>query len=248
MLAFDESGDSRNPHPLPSPEIQLIRSSAHIELPPAAVSAVAAGGRPRAPSNPFLDTPPALSHSVPSTLSSPSNTQVALPATSSSYASSSNAFGTATPGTPENELESDELYMLPRQPQSAELGLGVTFDSPGVDGMGLDDEEDEDMRRVWVAPDLPNHQYAGLLAVFPAFVTGRQLPRFVPKVGKGRSKSRKHDADLDLEAGAEELVGTERETLRHGTGMIWVGDRLRSPGWKSSWWHRLLSWWHRMFC
>ena len=115
-----------------------------------------------------------------------------------------------------------------------------------------DDEEEEDMRRIWVAPDMPNHEYAHLLGAFPAFVTGRQLPRFAfqAKAGKRGKSPRKRgaDMDVDLEAGAEELVGAERETLRHGTGTIWVGERMRSPGWKSSWWQRILLWWHRVFC
>lgn len=230
VLAFDESGDGRSPQASPAEPAQPLRTSATGAISSTTVTT----SRPRAISDPFLDTPPQLSHSVPSSLSSPLQPQAALPAPGSSYASTLSAL---SPGTPENELDGDDVYIPPRP---SELSLGL--ESPVY---GVEDEE-EDVRRVWVAPDLPNHEYAKLLEAFPSSVTGRQLPRF-----KNRPKApakRKRGADIDLEAGVEELVGAERETLRHGTGMLWLGDRARSPGWRSSWWQRLLSWWHRVFC
>ena len=42
-------------------------------------------------------------------------------------------------------------------------------------------------------------------------------------------------------------LGEPDETLRSGTGRMWVGTKERSDGWRGGWWIRFKAWWHRIF-
>ena len=92
--------------------------------------------------------------------------------------------------------------------------------------------ECEDSLRLWVAPDLSDPELLSLLDLFPSFISRHALPRFPP----GAENS--GDAEM----------GEPEETLRAGTGRMWVGARERSDGWRGGWWTRFKAWWHRVFC
>ncbi|KAH9040122.1 hypothetical protein EDB85DRAFT_1927108 [Lactarius pseudohatsudake] len=105
--------------------------------------------RPRAPSDPFLDTP-TLSRSY---SSSPRSSAVPL-----STSLTDTIEDPPGPITPPQEI--DDIF----NPRPA-----ATHGSPEID---------EDLMRIWVSPDLPNPEILQLLKVFPAFVTRRATPRF----------------------------------------------------------------------
>jgi hypothetical protein len=105
--------------------------------------------RPRAPSDPFLDTPP-LSHSY-----SSSPRSIAVPLSSSL---SDTVEDPPSPTTPPQEI--DDIF----NPRPA-----ATYGSAEID---------EELMRIWVSPDLPNPEILQLLKVFPTFITRRATPRF----------------------------------------------------------------------
>ena len=105
--------------------------------------------RPRAPSDPFLDTP-RLSHSY-----SSSPRSIAVPLSSSH---SDTIEDPPSPITPPQEI--DDIFN-PR-PAAAYGSLEI----------------DEEFMRIWVSPDLSNPEILQLLKVFPAFITRRATPRF----------------------------------------------------------------------
>ncbi|EKM54422.1 uncharacterized protein PHACADRAFT_258260 [Phanerochaete carnosa HHB-10118-sp] len=115
--------------------------------------------RPRAPSDPFLDThtPPPLSTSY-----SSANTMAQL-----STSGSSTADDASLPPTPQTET-SDPF----RQPLNSQNSL----DSIDADGY----------MRTWIAPDLPNVEYLALLKLFPSFAVRNTLPRFPVTKGGAR--------------------------------------------------------------
>ena len=89
--------------------------------------------------------------------------------------------------------------------------------------------------RAWTAPDLPNEEYMSLLKLFPTFVVQNPLPRFpIPAA----------DAQMsDLEQGT-----LDKREIRVGTGTMWVGQRLRSSGYRGNWWTRFRLWLKTVFC
>jgi len=252
VLAFEPSMDeplvAAGSEPLQPSQSQgqrvQIRST--TTLPAPVPTPAPAAGRPRAASDPFIDAiddTPGLSHSVPSTVSSPRHPSALLPeAPGSSYTSASLLHSPATPPTELEAADAEPVYVPPAH--HPEEGLGVILDGE-IYGI-VDDEGPEDTLRVWTAPDLTSHEYMALLAVFPSFVTSRKLPRLVAPPGNPARPRLQTDDDVDLEAG--ELVQVEPLSVRHGTGTIRLSERLRSPGWKSSWWRRFVSWWQHMFC
>lgn len=101
---------------------------------------------------------------------------------------------------------------------------------------------DEEQLRIWTSPDLPNPELLSLLSVFPAFVTGRTLPRF-PVVSPNRRQRQ-----ADLEEGILDDATDENVEVRIGTGSMWIGTMERSDGWRGSLWQRFIQWWRRLFC
>lgn len=120
--------------------------------------------------------------------------------------------------------------------------LGSTFEdlTPRVQprrlsrpDLSIDDLEDVSLR-TWIAPDLSDVELFCLLKLFPPFVAKQIVPRFPP-------------AKLaDVEQG---LAGdsVEERQVKCGTGVIWMGPRQRSEGWRISWWTRLALWFKRTF-
>ena len=105
--------------------------------------------RPRAPSDPFLDTP-ALSQSY---SSSPRSNTIPL-----STSLTDTIEDSSSPSTPPQELED-------------------IFNPRPAPTYGPEDIEEEYMR-IWTSPDLTNPEICQLLKLFPAFITRRATPRF----------------------------------------------------------------------
>lgn len=162
--------------------------------------------RPRAPSDPFLDshtpTPPL------STSYSSNNTMAQL------TTSGSTADGSSCPPTPQGEI--DDPF-----PQSSRGGIDLS-DADGY-------------MRTWTAPDLPNAEFLALLKVFPSFVVQNPLPRFPIPL-----------SDSQLPDPEQGDMG--RQEIRVGTGIMWVGRRVRSAGWHGGWWTRFRLWLKTIFC
>jgi hypothetical protein len=104
--------------------------------------------RPRAPSDPFLDTP-TLSHYS----SSPRSSAVPL-----SASHSDTIEDPPSPITPPPDI--DDIF----NPRPAASYGSI--------------EIDEELMRIWVSPDLNNPEILQFLKVFPAFITRRATPRF----------------------------------------------------------------------
>jgi len=105
--------------------------------------------RPRAPSDPFLDTP-TLSHSY---SSSPRSSALPL-----SASLSDTIEDPPSPITPPPDI--DDIF----NPRPA-----ASYGSLEID---------EEFMRIWVSPDLTNPEILQFLKVFPSFITRRATPRF----------------------------------------------------------------------
>ncbi|KZT26669.1 hypothetical protein NEOLEDRAFT_1161968 [Neolentinus lepideus HHB14362 ss-1] len=115
--------------------------------------------RPRAPSDPFLDTP-ALSRSL---------------------ASSTSNSSCGTSGA----LLSAAADREPPSPASAPADNDHVPVAPYGD-YAFNEEDEEEYLRTWTSPDLPNPEYLCLLKVFPSFISRLALPRFPVASGKAR--------------------------------------------------------------
>ena len=111
--------------------------------------------RPRAPSDPFLDTPP-LSHSYTSSSTQSFSGNTAVPLSASV---SDTAVEPPSPVTPPAEI--DDVFSA----------VAATQDYQYC-------ETDEAYLRIWTSPNLPNLEILELLRVFPTFVSRRTFPRF----------------------------------------------------------------------
>jgi len=130
--------------------------------------------------------------------------------------------------------------------------------TPNFTGNPFPSPDGEPHMRIWTVPSyLGNPEIAQILSVFPTNITSGSVPRFrgssSAKSSKTRQsgsiRSRRGQADLDLEAqGDEEEPLDEREYLRHGTGRLFISHLERDEGWRGSMWERLRSWWRRVFC
>ena len=136
--------------------------------------------RPRAPSDPFLDTP-ALSRSY-----SPSPRSSSIPL-STSHSDTIEDFSSLS--TPVQELE--DIF----NPRPA-----VTYGSQEID---------EEYMRTWTSPDVTNPEILQLLKVFPTFITSRATPRF-PNTGSVSRPTDLEAGQEDLAAVGEMRVGTGR--------------------------------------
>jgi len=163
VLGFEESPSTRTStstlsspiHTFSAPvhtrsQSQPLRSKPSIptRLNPAAQETSLAK-RPRAPSDPFLDTP-ALSQSY---SSSPRSNIIPL-----STSLSDTIDDSSSPSTPPPDLE--DVF----NPRPA-----ATYAPQDID---------EEYMRTWTSPDLTNPEVLQLLKVFPAFITRRATPRF----------------------------------------------------------------------
>ncbi|TFK44372.1 hypothetical protein BDQ12DRAFT_672864 [Crucibulum laeve] len=159
VLAFEEASSSKTHSPVYDhrkvTRLSTIHSRSQSQpLPsdqkPFTVATTVQPKRARAPSDPFLDTPPPLSHSV---------------ASSSSH-SSANTAALLAISVPDGE-----------EPSSPTSAFG---DDPPPSGRGefTYNDDDGEYLRVWTSPDLTNPEFVELLQLFPSFVSRRPLPRF----------------------------------------------------------------------
>lgn len=182
-------------------------------------------GRARAPSDPFLDTnSPAALRPARSTSSFLLDADARDPGPADAQEDTADM---AERSAPAGEL-------LERALHHASLGLVRAHSEQG----------EHEYLRAWTAPDLANPELLALLALFPAALARRTLPRFALAPANARAK-----LSQDLEAGASD-DGEEaaRSEVRHGTGVMWVGPRERSGGWQGSLWERFKAWWRRLLC
>jgi len=113
--------------------------------------------RPRAPSDPFLDTPSISRSYTPS----PRSSSIPLSASVSDTIEDSSSLNTSP-----QDLE--DIF----NPRPA-----VTYGSQEID---------EEYMRTWTSPDLSNPEILQLLKVFPTFITRRATPRFPDNVPDSR--------------------------------------------------------------
>lgn len=133
---------------------QPLSSSSSTQPKSSSIKTTVQGKRPRAPSDPFLDTPApsqaALSSSsIPSERISPGPIPIS---------ESAEEPPNPSPVSP-HAGDQDELLATPR-------------------GHAIFDDTDAEYMRIWTSPDLPNPEFISLLKVFPTFITRRPLPRF----------------------------------------------------------------------
>jgi len=136
--------------------------------------------RPRAPSDPFLDTPAISSRSY-----SPSPRSISIPLS----ASLSDTIDSSSPSTPHQDLE--DIF----NPRPA-----ATYGSQEID---------EEYMRTWTSPDLTNPEILQLLKVFPTFITRRATPRFPNNAPDSRAADLEAGQD-SLGAAGEIRIGTGR--------------------------------------
>ncbi|EPQ57308.1 hypothetical protein GLOTRDRAFT_58576 [Gloeophyllum trabeum ATCC 11539] len=169
VLAFEEVPSSRRSNSWNSfsplsrshsrSQSQPLPSSAPTDTQRLPVPSVGHVKRPRAPSDPFLDTP-ALSRSLASSASN----------------SSCGTSGALLAAAPEQDPPSPAS--VPADTEDVPV--------PSYGDYALNEDDEEEYLRTWTSPDLPNPEYLSLLKVFPSFITRRTLPRFPVTTGKGR--------------------------------------------------------------
>ena len=165
--------------------------------------------RPRAPSDPFLDTP-GLSHSY---SSSPLSSIIPL-----STSVSDTIEDTSSPSTPVQELE--DIF----NPRPA-----AAYGSQEID---------EEYMRTWTSPDLTNLEFLQLLKVFPTFISCRATPRFPDSVSNSRlPPDLEAGQETSATKGSEIRIGTGRMwmSVRPRTegweGSWWTKFK--------NWWHQV---------
>jgi hypothetical protein len=128
--------------------------------------------------------------------------------------------------------------------QGSDLADDASISAPPPDDVFVSEAqqdpffESESQMRIWRSPDITNPEYLALLKLFPAFVSGRPLPRFpVASFSK-----RKPDIE-EAEEPDEDVL-----SVRFGTGTITLGSQERSDGWQGKWWTRFVMWWRTLFC
>jgi len=132
------------------------------------------GKRPRAPSDPFLDTPAPQAGLSATSLHSGRISPAPI-STSESYEEPPSP----SPISPARDQE--ELLVTPR-------------------GNTVFDDIDTEHMRIWTIPDLSNPEFISLLKVFPPFITRRSLPRF-PVTSDPRRHADIEEGEDDRERG-----------------------------------------------
>ncbi|KAI0744056.1 hypothetical protein C8Q80DRAFT_1122359 [Daedaleopsis nitida] len=159
--------------PLPSDRTPTSRSQK-----PPPIASTTQTKRPRAPSDPFLDTP---------TLS----TSYSSAKTGTSHLSTSGSSAADEPITPTTPLgDVDDLFAAAPPNRNHEFS------------------ESDGYLRTWTAPDLPNPEYLSLLTLFPPFIARDTLPRFPVTAPTARLADIEEGPDDDVEGRKEIRIGT----------------------------------------
>ncbi|KAI0048264.1 hypothetical protein FA95DRAFT_1491123 [Auriscalpium vulgare] len=156
--------------------------------------------RPRAPSDPFLDTP-GLSHSY---SSSPQ---------SAVHLSTSPSNATDGPPSPRTPSENEDLFN-PRQRQPAPPPIEYSLN-----------ESEEAYLRTWTSPNLPDPEILELLKVFPAFITRRTVPRFAQSA-KARGDEEMLPVEDELRFGTGKMWRSGLQRSGDRAGGWWVRFKL----------------------
>lgn len=196
-------------------------------------------GRSRAPSDPFLD-PTRSSPSINAALS------MALPTTEESTTD----LDSVGPSTPLDDRG-------PEIPPVASLSDHYPARSYSMD---VEAFLNEPQLRLWIFPPyITNPELHKLMAMLPSSVTSQTVPRFKPLAKSKPRKGRRKGAEIDLEGnpmqmgsgtditGVEVDLVKERGEIRKGTGRMWIGDLMRLPGWKGSFWDSIRDWFRHLF-
>ncbi|KAG9096627.1 hypothetical protein FS749_008073 [Ceratobasidium sp. UAMH 11750] len=195
--------------------------------------------RSRASSDPFLD-PTRSSPSMHAALS------MALP-TPEESATDLDSLG---PSTPLDERGPE----IPPPPAS----LPDPYQSSAY-SMNAEAFLNEPQLRIWTFPPyLTNPELHKLIAMLPPSITSQPVPRFKP-LGKPKRRERKRKAaDVDLEGEGNPMqtaditsvgadLAKERGEIRKGTGRMWIGDLVRLPGWRGTFWDSVRDWFRHLF-
>ncbi|KAJ1304426.1 hypothetical protein OPQ81_005574 [Rhizoctonia solani] len=198
-------------------------------------------GRSRAPSDPFLDP----------TRSSPSM-NAALAMTLPTPEESATDLDSLGPSTPLDERG-------PEIPPRASLSDQYAASTYSMDAEAFLNEQ---QLRIWTFPPyITNPELHKLMAIFPSSITSQTVPRFRPLAKSKQRKGRRKGADIDLEgegnpmqlglsidpAGLDADLVNERGEIRKGTGRMWIGDLMRLPGWRGTFWDTIRDWFRHLF-
>ncbi|QRW21371.1 hypothetical protein RhiXN_06360 [Rhizoctonia solani] len=251
VLGFDERPLNYRPLPCRSFHQSSLFSSTNV-LPrdraedPSVSEAInkpvraAPPGRSRASSDPFLD-PTRSSLSMNAALS------MALP-TPEESATDLDSLG---PSTPLDERG-------PEIPPPASLSDQYAASTYSMDAETFLNEQ---QLRIWTFPPyITNPELHKLMAMFPSSITSQTVPRFRPLAKTKQRKGRRKGADVDLEgdcnlqmglgidpAGFDNDLVKERGEIRKGTGRMWIGDLMRLPGWRGTFWDTIRDWFRHLF-
>ncbi|EUC64379.1 hypothetical protein RSOL_440390 [Rhizoctonia solani AG-3 Rhs1AP] len=195
--------------------------------------------RSRAPSDPFLD-PTRSSPSMNAALSMP------LP-TPEESATDLDSLG---PSTPLDERG-------PEIPPRASLSDQYAASTYSMDAEIFLNEQ---QLRVWTFPPyITNPELHKLMAMFPPSITSQAVPRFKPLAKTKQRKGKRKGAGIDIEGNPMQmglgidLTGVdidlvkERGEIRKGTGRMWIGDLMRLPGWRGTFWDTIRDWFRHLF-
>ncbi|KAG8716280.1 hypothetical protein FRC08_009659 [Ceratobasidium sp. 394] len=195
--------------------------------------------RSRASSDPFLDP----------TRSSPSM-HAALSMTLPTPEESATDLDSLGPSTPLDERGPE----IPPPPAS----LPDPYQSSAY-SMNAEAFLNEPQLRIWTFPPyLTNPELHKLIAMLPPSITSQPVPRFKP-LGKPKRRERKRKAaDVDLEGEGNPMqtaditsvgadLAKERGEIRKGTGRMWIGDLVRLPGWRGTFWDSVRDWFRHLF-
>jgi hypothetical protein len=168
--------------------------------------------RPRAPSDPFLDSAALSPSYASSTTHSSSVGQVVSASLSASESQEPDTPNTSVAGSNDVELKvavvaSQPVHISPQPP-------------PNTDGY----------LRTWLSPDLSDPELFALLAVFPPFISRRTMPRF-PAHRQKDAEGSAGDDESAIRVGTGRIWATERERSPGWAGSWWVRFKL--------WWKRL---------
>ncbi|THV02420.1 hypothetical protein K435DRAFT_653385 [Dendrothele bispora CBS 962.96] len=154
--------------------------------------------RPRAPSDPFLDTP------TPSRAGGYS---------SSSPSSSTNAISGL--GTLVSDA-SDEQLINPAHSSRDDLLSSLRNNNNPV----IEDIDEEEYMRIWISPDLSNPEYHNLIKLFPPIITRRSLSYF-PTRSKPLDLEEGYDEDKHIRCGTGTMWVSARKRSDGWEGGSW---------------------------
>ncbi|CAE7226133.1 unnamed protein product [Rhizoctonia solani] len=198
-------------------------------------------GRSRASSDPFLDP----------TRSSPSM-NAALSMTLPTPEESATDLDSLGPCTPLDERG-------PEIPPPVSLSDQYAASTYSMDAEIFLNEQ---QLRIWTFPPyITNPELHKLMAMFPSSITSQTVPRFKPLAKTKQRKGKRKGTDVDLEGegnpmqmglaidpiGVDMGLVKERGEIRKGTGRMWIGDLMRLPGWRGTFWDTIRDWFRHLF-